>query len=210
MSFRERPIMFTAPMVRAILAGRKTRTRRIARRFYVTHRASARRHEAIVWRHRECGFQDARMSVGSYGRDFADGTFDFVCPYADGTTTYVVDGPTILDLYWLIAPRGDNRLWVKETHCRAPLVYAADHARRPAEVKRWTPSILMRRSDSRIDLDVVSVRLLSAQSMTEQDALEEGVSSVAEYAALFDKINGKDSWTMNPMVWDIEFRRRVT
>ncbi len=168
---RERPILFTAPMVRAILAGSKTRTRRIVKPDWLRCLDPDDEDD-----HRTC-----------LGRS----------PYQPGMV-----------------------LWVKESYCPDPLRFAADwygewfgqpaacRPRYPSGVKKWTPSIFMRREHSRIDLDVVSVRLVRVQNMTEADARDEGVESLAEYKMLWDKINGAGSWAANPWVWDIEFRRR--
>lgn len=162
------PILFSGPMVRAILEGRKTQTRRIIKPQPSCDQVN------------ECIFR---------------------CPYG--------------------AP-GD-RLWVRETWARelwsagmdisSRLFYAADgHENIPI---RWRPSIHMRRSDSRITLEIVSVRVERLNDITHWDAKAEGVECLPNYTAapvddfreLWDSINGRGSWDSNPWVWRIEFKK---
>ena len=70
----------------------------------------------------------------------------------------------------------------------------------------WKPSIHMPRWASRITLEVVSVRVERLQDVTEEDAKREGVGSVAEFCELWEKINGPGSWDANPWVLVVEFK----
>jgi len=97
-------------------------------------------------------------------------------------------------------------------------------------VQRWKPSIHMPRWASRIMLEIVSVRVERLQDISEADAMAEGCQAVegcrwrtfaeAEagipmhqhtakdaFSALWERINGPDSWDANPWVWVIEFKR---
>ncbi len=157
---KEHPLLFSAPMVRAILDGRKTQTRRIVKNAtgaFFDHSA----YEPVEIRHREWAFRDksAKSLLTA-----AEGSPVFRCPY--GTA-------------------GD-RLWVKETHrhhlCAGAdmeqLHFAADGACCPVDgerIKPWRPSIFMRRVDSRITLEIVAVRVERLQSITESDAIAEGI-----------------------------------
>ncbi len=128
-----------------------------------------------------------------------------------------------------------DRLWVRESYadigCRH--TYRADeddgaHCR----VKKWTPSIHMFRADSRILLEIVSLRVERLNDCSEADALAEGIDAneLAEcqdrydivykgsgasgrataqsmYRELWESINGVGSWEANPWVWIVEFRR---
>lgn len=83
----------------------------------------------------------------------------------------------------------------------------------------WRPSIFMPRFASRITLEVTGVKVERVQSISDDDAIAEGVdrtnTSIVGYATqryrkLWDSINGKRtgcSWVENPLVWAIEFRR---
>jgi hypothetical protein len=108
--------------------------------------------------------------------------------------------------------------------------FAADHppgshgdeARKEFGVK-WKPSIHMPRAASRITLEITSVRVERLQDISEDDALAEGCSSTAivhedgedytghyaseEYQDLWESINGPGSWGANPWVWVVEFRK---
>ena len=92
----------------------------------------------------------------------------------------------------------------------------------PGKIKRtevaWhkRPSIFMPRNFSRINLEIVKVRVERLQDISHRAALAEGVeydvskpdgSPLARYQQLWESINGKGSWAKNPWVWVIEFQR---
>jgi len=79
---------------------------------------------------------------------------------------------------------------------------------------QWKPSIHMPRWASRINLEVVSVRVERLQNISEDDALAEGItlvergtSPVDQFKKLWESINGPGSWEANPWVWVVEFKR---
>lgn len=88
--------------------------------------------------------------------------------------------------------------------------------------KRWRPSILMPQRASRITLEVTGIRVERLQAISEADAKAEGCMGNCpvgyihahqaaplsyEYAQLWESINGPGSWDANPFVWVIEFNR---
>jgi hypothetical protein len=196
----ERPILFSAPMVRAILDGRKTQTRRVVK--------SSGLRAAGMPAHAQ--FADCSAADGKWRyADVHDGMVDFprqpACPYG--------------------AP-GD-RLWVRETfaHWSPKIIwYAADCAmsdgiNRPHYTPgRRRPSIHMPRWASRITLEVTGVRVERLQEVSQADCVAEGIPEstngylhhvVADYRKLWSSINGAESWAANPWVWCISFRRVI-
>ena len=206
---KERPILFSAPMVRALLDGSKTQSRRIVKPQPFNGRPDDEVRKQMI----ENGAlgQDASLT------DLINGAIDhgFIpeakCPY----------GHT-----------GD-RLWVRETyfgnHFQHPnepedereLHYRADglpNFEGEESLIKWRPSIFMPRWASRITLEIVNVRVERLQDISEDDAKAEGAawgacgspqegSHKAGYAQLWENINGPGSWDANPWVWVVEFKR---
>lgn len=199
---KERPILFSGEMVRAILAGRKTQTRRVVR---IPERPG-------LVAHPEDAFPDPGLGGGGY----------LHVPYTSATDRYT-------HRVWY--PYGiGTRLWVRETWCQQACMvhgdllpgkahyraagYEVRHVDGP-EKSPWRPSIHMPRWASRITLEVTAVRVERLQDITEEDARAEGMhgdylsaSARDLYAALWDAINGKrHPWASNPWVWVVSFRR---
>lgn len=215
---KERPILFSAPMVRALLDGSKTQTRRVVK---LPHENPLGKWEALPWggpnggRTRSGETVPAQMVIG-HSR-----TGDILsCPYG----------------------QPDDRLWVRETFAHMyrgnsmpesrrgdDVVYAADGFAPDSYVYgAWKPSIHMPRWASRIDLEVTGVRVERLQDISRDDAKAEGCEhgdscdharlSCADigclgpdyrigYRTLWEQINGPGSWDANPWVWVVEFRR---
>lgn len=201
----ERPILFSAEMVRAVLRGDKTQTRRVVK--------------------------PSKKSEWLFSADWAD---SFVIAPGNNALEYCPYGQV-----------GDQ-LWVRETFCqvddtdhggelwvdyRATPKYSEEH---PAgwenapcdhEALKWKPSIFMPRALSRIQLDVLSVRVERLRDISVQDIVDEGINAevrvldhdVAEgtvaqvlkhrFMELWDGINAKRGygWDTNPWVWAVEF-----
>lgn len=221
----EKPILFSAPMVRAILSGHKTQTRRV-----VKPQPPDGTVQVSTWHH-----PDPRPMFVSWTRNGA--------PVADHPTA----GAEISDWPALPCPYGEpgSTLWVREPFkrdidhmdSRKLIVYRADDAVHDAGSAGafdfpdigWKPSIHMPRVASRITLEVVSVRVERLQDISEADALAEGctqnhngyfwggphaVSGLKQmatahkaYRDLWESINGPGSWDANPFVWVVTFRR---
>lgn len=224
---KERPILYSAPMALARIAGLKRQTRRIVKLpswvpdqdvaiYNLREQCKAGKHAGIAL------FEDGRP------------VRRFVCPFGGV---------------------GD-RLWGRETwrpvmeSGRSFIEYAADNASLPvdrgqlagqrkvalrfpgarAEVhsENWHPSIFMPRWASRMLDEITEVRIERVQSITDADAIAEGVESWAAsddgmqmlrelgfavptrprflFKLLWSKINGAESWEANPFAWCISFR----
>ncbi len=212
---RERPILMSAPMVRAILAGTKTQTRRFLRpQPHVDALGNA------CWNDLNFG-QDAHgvplfesmalMLPGS-------GTGEVRCPYGECG-----------DKLWVREVWGFEKRTEDDPLLEPVVTYRADQAEHLYPVKRWRPSIHMPRHLSRITLEVTTVRVERLQDISEADAQAEGITpkwepgcsgrlmdafggfsfrpAASAYAELWEQINGPGSWDANPWVWVIEFKR---
>lgn len=206
------PMLFKAPMVRAILAGQKTQTRRI-----ITTKNSTRDGWAWPTEPRDWTFE---------AHDWASAYVDAGPSPAGNAGPYLkVPLPTEETIH-RVYPRyqAGDRLWGKETFCftdEGKIAYFADSwTECPAEDGKWKPSIFMGRKHSRIDLAIVGVRPDRLQNISEEDAIAEGSQEPSllpivgacfterdVYAKLWESINGPGSWAKNPWVWVIEFRR---
>jgi hypothetical protein len=228
---KERPILFSGPMVRAILEGRKTQTRRVPSR---------------------------TNSVNSEGKGFSRGIWEglrwnLARPHLHGAGLIVPFGRSSAKLLAppvgevLVLPRlalGD-RLWVREKWQCAPVGRAAPRDGANAipqalpdgwtvlysasgdvctKTVGWRHSIHMPRWASRITLEITGVRVERLQDISRQDAKAEGLwpsphnglemvegrpygNAQLAFQALWQSINGPGSWEANPWVWVIEFRR---
>lgn len=101
------------------------------------------------------------------------------------------------------------------------LIKTGQFTREDAEVssdfETWKPSIHMPRWASRILLEITNVRVERLQDISEADATAEGTphslnhpagrTATENYLHLWECINGDDSWELNPWVWVIEFKR---
>lgn len=201
---KERPILFSGAMVRALLDCSKTQTRRI-----VKPQPPAEAKDVFTFHH-----PDPRTHF--YGFD-GEALMDWAqpCPYGEaGDRLYV------------------RETWQHSNHPCGPyeddciVFYRADYLDDPLGPdlersadgirRQWRPSIHMPRAASRIALEVTGVRVERLHDITDADALAEGVdrtnTSIPGYARdrfirLWTSINGNESWDANPWVWVIEFRK---
>ncbi|WP_430233915.1 hypothetical protein [Nitrosomonas communis] len=222
-AIKERPILFSAPMVRAILDGRKTQTRRIVHPRFTDY---------IKWLHDE----DSPVRI-TYDQWTNEEGKQMRSEWMLYTSEYPEEG--VIPIRQLFGAPGD-RLWVRENSIITPkhwndglgcnckdkeglpriVQYLATDPDREV-VKDYklkvTPSIHMPRWASRINLEIINISVERLQDISEEDAIAEGcVNSInlrggrfanENYAWLWDEINGKGSWDLNPWVWKIEFKR---
>lgn len=220
----ERGMIFNGEMVRAILDGRKTQTRRIMK---VQPQPSKSR-QGDFW------FSSKKLESMVHVSDLAPGN----SPIADCHLFFQEH----------CCPFGTvgDRIWVRETWAEAGAgapdlkLYRANYPAHvpshyenvpPAEDIRWTPSIHMPRWASRILLEITDVRVERLNSISEEDCWAEGIEAVdglfenteiidmalkigccfedskPMFALLWQSIYGADSWQANPWVWVVEFKR---
>ncbi|HBX5876551.1 TPA: hypothetical protein OUE71_004345 [Klebsiella pneumoniae] len=193
---KERGMIFNGEMVRALLSGRKTQTRR-----------------PIKWK------QTRFTEIG----EREDGS---KWPWSE-------DAEHACD-FWHPCPFGavGDRIWVRETWADAGAsapdlkLYRANYPEHvpsiyenvpPAKEIRWTPSIHMPRTASRILLEITGVRVERLQSITLGDICKEVGCGLYDFRPathgfqvweeLWKSIYGAESWNTNPWVWVIEFKR---
>ena len=221
---KERPILFSGPMVRAILDGRKTQTRRLVKHIPMLG-------EPKAW----CATAKAQEPgwvhiVGDYTR---------FCPHGQpGTHLWVretfcckmgVDG--------YIYKNGKQECYYRATENKQITKDdgngGTEYRQNGVEASPWSPSIFMPRWASRITLEITDVRVERLQCIGESDAMAEGIplpneqsqfsgawwtnydgighstqSGILVFSHLWDSINAKRCpWESNPWVWAITFRR---
>lgn len=228
---KERPILFNGPMVRALLDGSKTQTRRVVK--------GAEQWPANTVRATLPGLRGTVMAVDSNRWTYGP---EIKCPYGQpGDRLWVREtwqGPLLDDVDDY---REDPDKFKNPQFCE----YAADGGSAPEFMNmddelvcRWKPSIHMPRWASRITLEIISVRVERLQDITAADCKAEGIKSQGSdrigrswlnyssshhggswypeggdqapklsYHSLWESVNGADSWNANPWVWVVEFKR---
>jgi len=233
---KERPMLFSAPMVRAILDGGKTQTRRT---------------NGFEWTNMSMPDMWDKVEIGFYGNDLG--------------AWFRFDDQGINRDTFVKCPYGKvgDRLWVRETfqylfadgfdHDSSPYpdqktgegynpsYPATDGIKEYVDgddliVSKCTPSIHMPRWASRINLEITAVRVERLNDISETDAWAEGIecepcdqtvcfknymadnwipawgdtfdtAAILSFESLWESINGSGSWQQNPWVWVIEFKR---
>lgn len=234
----ERPILFSAAMILALLDGRKTQTRRPLKPQPISTQ---------LW---GSGVPNSLPTHFCVHARFAE-------PYPAALKPFDVGDP------WLPCPYGKvgDRLWCRETWCNQfdengsalenSAYYRADgtevrhvdgdgllvYCKDGSEASPWRPSIFMPRWASRITLEITDIRTQRLHDLSEADALAEGLTrvddgerlepfryrygvgdnvtnrtAVAAYAHLWDSLNKSRGygWDTNPWVWVLTFRRVET
>ena len=208
---KERGMIFNSEMVRAILDGRKTQTRRIMK----VQPEPSKSRLGDFW------FSSKKLESMVHVSDLVPGN----SPIADCHLFFQEH----------CCPFGavGDRIWVRETWAEAGSgapdlkLYRANYPEHvpthyenvpPANEIRWTPSIHMPRWASRLTLEITGVRVERLASVSDDDAGKEGYpANPAPYGGdmdkwlwfrqLWDSIYPNQSFKHNPWVWVIEFRR---
>lgn len=206
---KERPILFSAPMVRAILEGRKTQTRRILKTqpFNVVPFIGADDRPTGEFGLCSCH----HMVIDQHVR----------CPYGQpGDRLWVREAHAIVPRTAYAQSEGVQQTIRRDDNHDAA-IYREGWDRSEGGI-RWRPSIHMPRWASRITLEITGVRVERLQDISEEDALAEGVRTIEDAAKdgatwcdkprrafrfLWQSINGPASWDENPWVWVVELKR---
>lgn len=212
---KERPILFSAPMVRAILNDQKTQTRRVA---------------PIT----DLNIKPHSDDMVTWGVSFSKPVKGLLGSYSGGKLSVDQAQRIIASMFNPFGVQGD-RLWVREAwrtveeaNSLPPRDLTAAHriwmeADTPHQpgFGKLRPSMFMPRWASRINLEIAGVRVERLNDISEADARAEGAKPyllpvnpsreqlrhVDGYASLWNSINGAGSWAENPFVWVVEFRR---
>ncbi|MCU4350198.1 hypothetical protein [Acinetobacter ursingii] len=217
---KERPILFSGPMITAILEGRKAQTRRVINpqpegktlQSNLDGKWLSKKFNGLLLPKIEdlpihCPYgkigdqlwvRETWSTVNLYG--------EIALAYkADGEVIRVVENESFQDEDGLIN-YDDPRL---EKYSFA--AWADDLLE--GKEGNWKPSIHMPRWASRILLEITNIRVERLQDISESDSLKEGVGSPIlrdckkpKFMQLWESINGADSWAANPWVWVVEFK----
>jgi len=218
---KERPILFSTDMVQALLAGRKTQTRRI-----IKPQPEKAAYGKVNWK----------------GRELTLNSFSNHSPYGQvGDLLWVREGFHL----------DKNDQFCDESSTHDTFTYKADHYHRdvkrigvnydnidlctegwydtdyPEETK-WRPSIHMPKVAARLWLKVINVKVERLDAISDEDAIAEGIAKPPSdetgvhyknyhhpdffmitpkysFKTLWEAINGNESWDANPWLWVVEF-----
>lgn len=205
---KERPILFSGAMVKAILADNKTQTRRVMKPSlpaYVTR----------------VGYSLMTEKWHAFDDNQWETITKLDCPYGQPA-----DRLWVRETWALGADEaGEPKVFFRATD--TPMVGMA-FPNKPA-IEAWKPSIHMPRWASRLTLEICDVRVQRVQEISEEDAIAEGIERTSlgfrdyelpanvmhgvpasySFQTLWDSINAARgfSWQSNPFVWALTFRR---
>lgn len=219
-------MIFNAEMVRALLDGRKTQTRRPIKWKQTRFTEIGEREDGSKWPWSE----DAEHACD----------FWHPCPFgAVGDRIWVREAFRVhsraTDVATLVYKASERNSWTEQTR-RVPVAVC----NKPATPEKWTPSLHMPRWASRIMLEITGVRVERLNAISPEDAESEGLERTnftgfgdepelpsypepdvyfdplkkqwkeyppEAFAGLWESIYGEGSWKANPWVWVIEFKR---
>lgn len=219
-AIKERPILFSAPMVRALLAGTKTQTRRMVK---------PQLGPQAEWMKDPGGTWYASGLIGDCPADFRPGRL--YCPYGSPGDRLWVREAWRAGLEWDDSPPSQiiPARW-NETRLDVHYEATPDTKEKPADMGwgRLRPSLFMPRWASRLTLEIVAVRVERVQDITEADAIAEGITDGGclncgnhepcgcaspkpdrrdSFLHTFYDLNKRAPREQNPWVWVVEFRR---
>jgi hypothetical protein len=225
---KSRPIPFSAPMVRALLNGSKTQTRRV-----VKPDMNLEQRQSTGFSYTDKKGMRWMCGVGSSDAETMRNFTRQHCPYGQpGDQLWVREA-------WRARREFDS---VKPSDLEGPvdgilgtpIIYEASR-HESVQFGKLRRSMFMPRWASRITLEITGVRVERLQDISEADAIAEGIKTnaawpggffknyllnseqdvralppVRSYQSLWESINGPGSWGANPWVWVVEFKRLET
>lgn len=215
---KERPILFSAPMVRALLDGTKTQTRRLIKPQPEINEA---------WLRKGGCWDESRTEAQHLDGAWQAGFVDVECKHGQiGDRLWVKEAITFAGSEPVNHYNGEERDFA---------TFLADGSLTKLSGWCWKrdylPGMFMPRGLSRITLEITDVHVQRLQDISEKDAQAEGVervriwedgdrrahdecgyhpplsSHVGAFAHLWDGINGVGAWDANPWVWALTFKR---
>ncbi|STV26454.1 morphogenetic protein [Klebsiella pneumoniae] len=212
-------MIFNGEMVRALLDGRKTQTRRIVKgtdsavKFCKEWNINGEEVFVVLGEKDHTGMNPVLGAIS--------------CPFgAVGNRIWVREAFRVhsraTDVATLVYKASERNSWTEQTH-RVPVAVC----NKPATPEKWTPSLHMPRWASRILLEITDVRVERLNAINEHDAQAEGVAKLrggfwkhyqpgwtqhqlsarGSFVTLWKSIYGDESWNSNPWVWVIKFKR---
>ncbi|EMB9091262.1 hypothetical protein ACRZEY_003039 [Klebsiella michiganensis] len=204
----ERGMIFNAGIVRAILDGRKTQTRRPVR-------------FPVLDKNLGCELAGNELAGELSAGNYLNSAFGKPGDRIWVRETFRVHSRAT-DVATLVYKASVRNSWTEQTH-RVPVSVC----NKPATPEKWTPSLHMPRWASRILLEITGVRVERLNAISEENAASEGVaqfrggfwkhyqpgwtqhqlSARGSFVTLWKSIYDEESWQSNPWVWVIEFKR---
>jgi len=201
-------MIFNAEMVRAILDGRKTQTRRPVR-------------FPVLDKNLGCELAGNELAGELSAGNYLNSAFGKPGDRIWVRETFRVHSRAT-DVATLVYKASVRNSWTEQTH-RVPVSVC----NKPATPEKWTPSLHMPRWASRILLEITGVRVERLNAISEENAASEGVaqfrggfwkhyqpgwtqhqlSARGSFVTLWKSIYDEESWQSNPWVWVIEFKR---
>ena len=181
----EHPILMCGEMVRAVLAGKKTETRRMA------------------------GLKE--LNEYPYTWNIVDPVDGFITLENDvygweqPKHPYGVAGDTLWVRETFTLTQFNEPVYRADAKDKKGYRWHSIATGDPEHEVKWKPSLFMRKEQSRITLTVKGVTLERLHEITDEGARAEGVKDRAEYESLWKQLNGEESWAVNPWVWVVKF-----
>lgn len=195
------PILFSTLMVQALLASRKTMTRRVVKALQPDTMADDK-----GWSTKYTYFTSNATGENIFNR------LKDKCPYGK-----VGDVLWVRETWSLITPYGpEDYYFGYKINTGVQIKASSKYDYASPDI--WRPSIHMPKEACRLFLEITNIRVERLQDITGEDALSEGVEvnttfpvaigdAYRGFQKLWQSINGPESWEANPWVWVIEFKQ---